>query len=287
MELDFNFEEDQTNTNLDNYKGIHHDDPEQSQKYFDQETGAHFNYKEACSKLQIFKRRIEEKENKPILKLRNKKSKFTVIRIKPKKKISGLQEKYITSKAEQLQPLYPLHLKSNQGKLLFDQERKKSHTRPAVLSSLDHIQAFKKIKNISDLKPNYKEKIIRMKMAKGILKKEFSHLVKQNKTGSNKIMSTCQYLKKGSISDQKQTPLRTRDTSRSKSTQLEQMKTVNAFLMMKAKEKMLPKLCKKDSRNVKMLKKRSNFQSEFPKIKTRSSDSHLRDTNSHKSFLFF
>lgn len=84
MAFNINQGDDSDQIDLDNFKGIHFNEQEGGSKYFDEETGAHFNFQELCTKLNLAKKVTEERENKPIVKIRSKKSKLTVIKIKQK-----------------------------------------------------------------------------------------------------------------------------------------------------------------------------------------------------------
>lgn len=59
--------------------------------------------------------------------------------------------------------------------------------KPKVVSSSHHVKDMKKVKNINDLKPNFKKKIFRMKMTKKFAKKNFSQISKDFK--EEKILS--------------------------------------------------------------------------------------------------
>jgi len=65
MDKEIEYEEDLDDIDFNNYKGIFYD--ESAEKYQDEETGAHFEYKDMCMRLNRLKRQIEIKEliNKP------------------------------------------------------------------------------------------------------------------------------------------------------------------------------------------------------------------------------
>lgn len=54
---EINYEEDLDQIDFDNYKGYFYDDSEE--KYFDKETGAHFDFLDICLKLNQLKKKLE------------------------------------------------------------------------------------------------------------------------------------------------------------------------------------------------------------------------------------
>eukprot|EP00826_Nyctotherus_ovalis_P057968 TRINITY_DN7943_c0_g2_i3.p1 TRINITY_DN7943_c0_g2~~TRINITY_DN7943_c0_g2_i3.p1 ORF type:complete len:117 (+),score=32.53 TRINITY_DN7943_c0_g2_i3:78-428(+) len=58
---EINYEEDLDQIDFDNYKGYFYDDCEE--KYFDKETGAHFDFLDICFKLNQLKKKLEAEKD--------------------------------------------------------------------------------------------------------------------------------------------------------------------------------------------------------------------------------
>lgn len=59
------------------------------------------------------------------------------------------------------------------------------NTRAKVVSNLNHVRMFKKNKNISDLRPNYRSKVLKMKMNKKLIRNNIPDYTKN--MGANKF----------------------------------------------------------------------------------------------------
>ena len=81
MTLKLNIKAD-SDFNHGEYKGIYQDDTDKQKKYFDEETGAHFNFKDLFSKLNNIKNQEKERTQTPIIRINKKKPKITIMKIK-------------------------------------------------------------------------------------------------------------------------------------------------------------------------------------------------------------
>ncbi|CAI2370105.1 unnamed protein product [Moneuplotes crassus] len=271
MECNYNFESQQTYPNLVNYKGIHHNEEDTATKYFDKETGAHFKFSVLCSKLKSIKN-SSEKGKQPVLNLRKMKSKLTVLKIRQKLK-NRQMEKNPIGPNKKMKYNEPFPLEVAHDRRLSDQNSGKPHLKPIIISSHQHLQSSKQNKNINDFKPNYRDKIIRMRMNRKFIKQNLSQCMKGS--SPSQIVSTLQTSKENSLSDHRQQFVRTRDTSNSRPSRVAQVRTPSTFLSRKSKDKILSLACLKESRNLEFANKRSNLQSKLPKIVTKTPN--LRD----------